>query len=189
MSVTCFVVDVETDGPNTSEHSMFWFGAVVLTEDLTETFEGRLCPIFDTYVTGAQEVSGKSRNEVLTWPKTEIVMPKFVSWVEERTRPGTKPQVWSDNNSYDLKWLNNYVDQFTSATDLFGHSSRNISDRHKGLMEGRAAVGLKDSKRLKRSFKHLRKTVHDHNPVNDAIGNAEALLALRSYGLKIQVQK
>ncbi|WP_264821498.1 hypothetical protein [Acinetobacter shaoyimingii] len=37
------------------------------------------------------------------------------------------------------------------------------------------------------SFKHLRKTAHTHNPVDDAKGNAEALLALKKdYGLKIK---
>jgi hypothetical protein len=37
-----------------------------------------------------------------------------------------------------------------------------------------------------KSFKHLRKTEHTHNPVDDARGNAEALLLLKDkLGLKI----
>ena len=187
MSVTCFVLDVETDGPNITTNSMFWFGAAVLTENLTETFEGRMCPVYDTYSPSALAVSGKSREEVLTWEHPSVVMPRFVLWVEKHLRPGTTPQAWSDNNGYDMQWLNYNLAKYTSRPQLFGHSSRNMSDRHKGLMEGRAAAGLSDPKRLKRSFKHLRKTVHDHNPKNDAVGNAEALLALKKYGLKIQV--
>ncbi len=35
------------------------------------------------------------------------------------------------------------------------------------------------------NFKHLRKTKHTHNPVDDAIGNAEALLEMKQMGLKI----
>ncbi len=36
------------------------------------------------------------------------------------------------------------------------------------------------------SFKHLRKTEHTHHPVDDARGNAEALLQIKEeYGLKI----
>ena len=31
----------------------------------------------------------------------------------------------------------------------------------------------------------LRKTKHTHNPVDDAMGNAEALLAMKEMGLKI----
>jgi hypothetical protein len=38
------------------------------------------------------------------------------------------------------------------------------------------------------NFKHLRRTKHDHNPVNDAKGNAEALLTLiQRYDLKIRL--
>jgi len=36
------------------------------------------------------------------------------------------------------------------------------------------------------NFKHLRKTRHSHNPVDDARGNAEALLGIKEeYGLKM----
>ena len=37
-------------------------------------------------------------------------------------------------------------------------------------------------------WKHLRRTPHDHDPVNDARGNAEALLALVDMGLKLPVR-
>jgi hypothetical protein len=38
------------------------------------------------------------------------------------------------------------------------------------------------------NFKHLRKTRHTHNPVDDAIGNAEALLHMKeAMGLKIRL--
>jgi hypothetical protein len=38
------------------------------------------------------------------------------------------------------------------------------------------------------NFKHLRKTKHTHNPVDDARGNAEALLQIKEqYGLKISL--
>jgi len=39
-----------------------------------------------------------------------------------------------------------------------------------------------------KNFKHLRKTKHTHHPVDDAKGNAEALLRLQSeFGLKIRL--
>lgn len=187
MAVTCFVVDVETDGPDTTQHSLFWFGAVVLTEALDATFEGRMRPIHDTYLEPALAVSGKRRNEILTWPAPELVMLRFAQWVRTHTRPGTTPQVWSDNNGYDLKWLNLYLDRFSQYSDLLGHSSRNLSGRHQGLVEGARFAGRPLPRRLQKSFKGLRITPHDHNPVNDALGNAEALLALRAYGLNVAV--
>ncbi len=39
---------------------------------------------------------------------------------------------------------------------------------------------------MTQNFKHLRKTPHTHHPVDDAKGNAEALLTLKEQlGLKI----
>jgi hypothetical protein len=39
-------------------------------------------------------------------------------------------------------------------------------------------------KDVRKSFKHLRKTPHTHHPVDDAKGNAEALLAMiQEFGL------
>lgn len=57
----------------------------------------------------------------------------------------------------------------------FGHTSRNLNDIYKGI-----------ERNMFKSFKHLRKTKHTHNPVDDATGNAEALLRIKQeYGLKI----
>jgi hypothetical protein len=43
-------------------------------------------------------------------------------------------------------------------------------------------------KDMSKNFKFLRKTRHTHNPVDDAVGNAEALLALKNeYGLKVNL--
>jgi hypothetical protein len=45
---------------------------------------------------------------------------------------------------------------------------------------------MKMDARLNREWKKLsRRTNHDHNPVNDAKGNAEALLVMKEMGLKI----
>jgi len=38
-----------------------------------------------------------------------------------------------------------------------------------------------------KNFKHLRKTKHTHNPVDDAKGNAEAFLEMtKEFGLKLR---
>ena len=50
-------------------------------------------------------------------------------------------------------------------------------------------VHLKDTveKDTFKTFKYLRKTKHTHNPVDDAKGNAEALLTMKKeFGLKIK---
>ena len=40
-----------------------------------------------------------------------------------------------------------------------------------------------------KNFKYLRKTRHIHNPVDDAMGNAEAMLEInREFGLKMKIE-
>jgi hypothetical protein len=56
----------------------------------------------------------------------------------------------------------------------FGYSGRRIGDMYCGMVKDSFA-----------KWKHLRRTKHDHHPVNDAKGNAEAILAMRNMGLKI----
>jgi hypothetical protein len=50
----------------------------------------------------------------------------------------------------------------------FGFSSQNLGSLYKGLVKDTFAT-----------FKHLRRTKHTHNPVDDARGNAEALLHMK----------
>jgi len=63
-----------------------------------------------------------------------------------------------------------------AGANPFGHSSTNLGSLYKGL--------VKDTSKY---FKRLRKTRHTHNPVDDAKGNAEALLAMKGMGLRIKL--
>ena len=66
-------------------------------------------------------------------------------------------------------------DQQFNSKNPFGFSSQNLGSLYKGL--------VKDTFQ---NFKHLRKTHHTHHPVDDARGNAEALLHMKDHlGLKI----
>ncbi len=81
-----------------------------------------------------------------------------------------RPKFISDNNGFDWQFVNWYFWHFTGANPI-GHSSTNLGSLYKGL--------VKDATK---NFKHLRVTRHTHNPVDDARGNAEALLAIREMG-------
>jgi len=60
----------------------------------------------------------------------------------------------------------------------FGFSGRRIGDMYCGLVNDAYA-----------KWKHLRKTTHTHHPVDDAKGNAEALLHMRDkMGFKIDLK-
>ena len=91
------------------------------------------------------------------------VFDKFGKWLTEMTK-GEKPIFVSDNPAFDWQWIN---DGFWKnlGRNPFGHSGRRIGDFYAGLMGD-----FTDSS----SWKKLRVTQHDHNPVNDAMGNFEA---------------
>ena len=171
--MTYFVVDIESDGPFVPKYSMVSFGAVVLDEKLDRTFYGQVRPISPFWIPEALAVSGHTRDETLRFPTPEIVMPQFVTWVGENNKKGSSPIFVSDNNGYDFSFMNYYLWEFTHG-NIFGHHSRNMSDLFKGM-----------EKNIQSRFQHLKRTTHTHHPVDDAKGNAEALLTMRTMGLKL----
>ena len=98
-------------------------------------------------------------------------MERYGRWVAANAKG--RPFFVSDNNGFDFSFVNWYFWHFTGANP-FGHSSANLGSLYKGMVRDTF-----------QNFKHLRKTAHTHDPVDDARGNAEALPAMKSMGLKI----
>jgi hypothetical protein len=170
--VSFFSVDVEADGPIPGDFSMVSFGAVLVEPGLERTFYGQLRPISERWVPEALAVSGFSREETLAFDDPAEVMRKFAAWIGEQG--AGQPRFIADNNGFDWQFINWYFHHFLGANP-FGHSSANLGWLYKGL--------VKDAFQ---SFKHLRETRHTHHPVDDAKGNAEALLKMKDQlGLKI----
>jgi hypothetical protein len=168
------MVDVESDGPIPGDYSMVSFGAVILEPELARTFYGCLKPISDEWVPDALKVSGFTREETLQFEEPKIVMGKFGDWLKQEVKD--RPMFISDNNGFDWQFMNWYFHHFTGSNP-FGFSSSNLGSLYKGL--------VKDTRE---NFKHLRKTKHTHHPVDDAKGNAEALLHMKeNMGLKIKL--
>jgi len=165
------MVDVEADGPIPGDYSMISFGAVLVNNDLDQTFYGVLRPISDKWVPEALDVSGFTREQTLEFDDPLTVMKLFSSWVT--TNSTGQPMFIADNNGFDWQFINWYFHHFT-GNNPFGYSSTNLGSLYKGLV-----------KNVFKNFKHLRKTKHTHNPVDDAIGNAEALLEMQKLGLNI----
>jgi exonuclease len=167
--MTYVMVDVEADGPIPGDYSMISFGAIVVEPGLRRVFSARLRPISDRFVPEALAVSGETREQTLTYEEPGPVMERFTAWVRALKRP----TFISDNNGFDWMFVCWYFHHFTGGNP-FGHSSQNLGSLYKGLVKDVFA-----------SFKHLRRTAHTHDPVDDARGNAEALLQLKDLGLKI----
>src|ERR1700740_3508561 len=160
------MVDVESDGPIPGDYSMISFGAVIVREGLDQVFYGRLKPISEKWIPEALAVSGFSREATLGFDDPKSVMESFALWIEENTKG--RAMFVSDNNGFDWQFINWYFHHFTGANP-FGHSSMNLGSLYKGLVKDAA-----------QNFKHLRRTRHTHHPVDDAKGNAEAMLHLKS---------
>jgi hypothetical protein len=166
------MVDIESDGPIPGDYSMICFGAVIVEPFLSKTFYGQMHPISERWVPEALAVSGFTREMAMGFPEPGSVMRQFAGWL--RDHGGGHPMFISDNNGFDWQFINWYFHHFTGSNP-FGFSSTNLGSLYKGLVRDTT-----------QNFKHLRKTRHTHHPVDDAKGNAEALLALKGeFGLKI----
>jgi hypothetical protein len=169
------VVDVEADGPIPGKYSMVSFGAIIVEPTLTKTFYGEVKPISEEYVPEALAVSGFTREQHLTFGDPKQVMLDFKKWINENSKG--QPVFISDNPAFDWQWINYYFHYYLDENP-FGFSARRIGDLY---------CGMKNDAYLNKEWKKLRKTRHDHNPVNDAKGNAEALLAMKKMGLNIEL--
>tara|TARA_R110002096_G_scaffold273422_9_gene467273 strand:- start:11240 stop:11758 length:519 start_codon:yes stop_codon:yes gene_type:complete len=169
-----FMVDIEADGPIPGDYSMVCLGAVRVDASLGCTFYGQLSPISEYWIPEALAVSGFSRGETESFENPKRVMEQFRDWIAESNQGG-QPMFISDNNGFDWQFVNWYFHHFLQKNP-FGHSSSNLGSIYKGMV-----------KNCSQNFKHLRKTKHTHHPVDDAIGNAEALLEMRKMGLEIRL--
>lgn len=168
------MVDIESDGPIPGDYSMICFGAVVVEEGLERTFYGQLRPISEKFIPEALAVSGFTREETLAFPEPAEVMQSFADWLKSVSKD--RLMFISDNNGFDWGFINWYFHHFLGKNP-FGFSSTNLGSLYKGMVKDTFVT-----------FKHLRRTKHTHHPVDDAKGNAEALLTMKNeMGLKIRL--
>jgi hypothetical protein len=172
--MSMYVVDVEADGPIPGKYSMVSLGAVLVEPGLGRTFYGTTRPISDRFLPEALAVAGVTREVHLGHDEPGVTMERFERWIRETTRG--KPVFFSDNLAFDWQFVNWYFHTYLERNP-FGWSGRRIGDLYCGLVKDPYA-----------QWKHLRRTAHDHHPVNDAKGNAEALLAMIDMGLKLEVR-
>jgi DNA polymerase III epsilon subunit-like protein len=165
------MVDIEADGPIPGDFSMISFGAIVVEKSLDRTFSAQLRPISERWVPEALAVSGFSREHTLGFADPKQEMQRFATWLGTL---GGQPTFVSDNNGFDWQFVCWYFHHFLGKNP-FGFSSQNLGSLYKGLV-----------KNMKSSFKHLRKTKHTHDPLDDARGNAEAMLhMIDELGLRV----
>lgn len=173
-----FLVDCEAYGNTPVKGTLTEFGAVDLATD--GSFYGRLwlsdpdpdipaIPIPRSAdgpvpLVEIDSIDG-SRAEVLA--DIDAVFVRFAAWVADLSG-SDQPVFVSDNPAYDWMWVAAGFDT-ANLDNPFGYSARRIGD---------FAAGLHSSWKNSSGWKALRVTEHDHHPVNDCLGNAEALRVL-----------
>lgn len=168
------VVDVESDGPIPNRYSLVCFGAIIVEPSLSKTFYGQTKPISKSYLPDALAVSGFSREQHEKFDDPKEVFEKFRNWIDQNSKG--RPIFISDNLAYDWQWINYYFHYYIGKNP-FGFSGRRIGDMY---------AGMKMDTFVK--WKHLRDTFHNHDPVQDAKGNAEVMLKMQKMGLKIKLE-
>lgn len=171
--MSLYVVDVEADGPAPGLWSMVCFGAVALTpaDGIHDEFKAYTAPISAAWEPPALAVSGFSREQHLAFGPPEKAMADFRDWIA-RTNRGGRATFVSDNPAFDWQFINWYFWKFLGANP-FGHSARRVGDFAAGLRGDFFAGG---------DWRRHASTPHDHDPLHDARGAAEALLELMRAG-------
>ncbi len=171
-----FSIDVEADGPIPGDYSMISFGAVMIDKEgkLDKTFYTELKPISQKWIPEALSVSGFTRDQCITFRNPLDVMLEFKDWIL-KTNIG-QPRMIADNAGFDWMFMCWYLNHYTQSNP-FGFSCTSLTSLYKGIAGDYYA-----------SFKHLRKTKHTHNALDDAKGNAEAILAIiKQHNFKMKI--
>lgn len=169
------MVDVEADGPCPGMYSMIEIGAVVVEPDLRKTFHAYLAPSSLRFDPAALNSIKVTREETQRYPSPELGIESFYGWLLGRAPDAnTRLMFISDNNGFDWQFINYYFN-FYIGRNPFGHSSNNLRNLWNGI-----------HRTMFKGYKHLRRTKHTHNALDDAMGNAEALLTIvKDYDLKL----
>lgn len=170
--MSMYSVDIEADGPVPGEdmYSMVALGMVRIAPGLNDRLlVGPIRPISIKWDSEALAVSGLTRKECEGGVSASQAMAQVLDFVT-KTNQGGRPIFLADNPGFDFAFINWYCHRFLRQNP-FGWSSFHLGSFYKGL-----------ERDLYGSFKHLRRTKHDHNPLNDAIGNAEAFLSMLKEG-------
>ncbi len=155
MKTPLVFVDCEARGISPVHGVLTEFGAVHY--DTRDTFHGRLFHATPDPENPAISIVGERV------AADKDVAERFAAWLHEHVA-SSRPVFVSDNPAYDWQWIAGMFDR-AGMDNPFGHSGRRISDFWAGLNRNWSDT---------QSWKRFRRTAHDHNPVNDAMGNVEA---------------
>jgi hypothetical protein len=164
-------IDCEASGPCPVFGDVISFGAVVIEPSLNRTFRSpNMKPVYDAFNEGAYKSIGLTRAEHLAYTATVLQgFHFFHHWLGSLEGDGNPQVMVSDNPAFDWQWINWGFYHAGFDKNPLGYSARRIGDMYAGLTN-------KENNTSK--WKKLRVTKHTHDPLDDAIGNAEAYLKI-----------
>ncbi|WP_447724198.1 3'-5' exoribonuclease domain-containing protein [Sphingomonas koreensis] len=178
------IVDCEASGPCPGFGDLISFGAVLVEPGLAYGFRsGTIRPECERFDDGAYRAIGMDRAGHLAAAdqSRDEAIRDFQTWLDGLGCD--RLAFWSDNPAFDWQWINHGF-HAAGLRNPFGFSARRIGDLYAGL-DGNAGNT--------QGWKKRRQTAHDHDPLNDARGNAEALLSvleehgqLRNVGIRVE---
>lgn len=154
-------VDCEAYGGAPVTGQLTEFGAVAYPK--LDTFHGIIVPSIPDSNNPAVPMRNYDMSEDEIHRAELMAFDNFHHWLSYICG-NERPVFVSDNVAFDWQWINHGFHKH-QGDNPFGHSGRRISDFY---------AGLTGEWRNTQKWKHLRITKHDHNPVHDALGNAEA---------------
>lgn len=159
------VIDVEAAGQTPVLYPMIQIGMFdLMGNSIMRRMRPRPGDLIDE---GALKSIKVTREEIAGWPDPEQMTHEVMDWIKT-TYNGERVYVWSDNPAFDWQFLNGYLWLFCGDNPL-GHSARRIGDLF---------AGMSGNFRNHSGFKKYRKTEHIHDALDDAKGNAEALIEI-----------
>ena len=162
------VVDCEASGPCPGFGSMVNFGAFVVEPSLERGWRSPIIhPYSDSHMDAAYASIGLTYDEHVAAATTDLseTMRLFEAWLCGLN--ADRVIFWSDNPAFDWQWINHGF-AYANIRNPFGFSARRIGDFY---------AGLKQNFGNTQGWKKRRQTAHDHDPLNDAKGNAEAMIS------------
>lgn len=159
--------DVEASGPCPGLGDLAMFALVVVEPGLTRSFSSGLMRAECERFTPSAYMFGVTREQHVAAPVTIAErMEAMNDWLRSLGSEKERFVLLTDNPGFDFMWLSTEA-WHKLGVGVFGHSARRIGD---------AYAGLRQRPRDTAGWKRYRKTPHTHDPLDDALGNAEAWL-------------
>ena len=162
-------VDIETTGPNPSEHSMLSIGACTFSRP-RNTFYIEIKPLNSNFTHEAMQIHNLNLAILAeTGIEAAEAMGKFEQWLSTAVPGNIRPIFVGFNAPFDWMFVNDYFHRFLGHNP-FGHNAIDIKAFYMGLVRGSwAQSSMKEA-----NHKYLDHKSHglSHHALQDAIDQA-----------------